>query len=140
MQVGRRVEHVGGDDDVELTHGEALCRGITLDVERAAEDCRVVDEAFLGARGEQWRDVGEPVLAAPRRQPGPCRHRRRRRPAPDLEDADRPVGRKPGDDRGDGIADERVEHRGGWGVAIDLLGGLLRAAGEQQLQRLGGAR
>ncbi len=64
LEIGRRMEHVGADDGIELALGKALGRDLAADVERPVLDEGILGEAALGVEGEDHGDVGEDVAGA----------------------------------------------------------------------------
>ena len=134
-QVGRGVQHVDGQHDVEALAGEALLGRIALDVEQAVVGERVGGKPLAGAAEEGRRQIGEDVVGALRRQHGQDGCGGAARAGADLQHPQRPVA-EPVDRRPHRGRHELVEDQGFRRFAIQPLGKLERSAGEQQRERI----
>ena len=138
-QVGCRVHDVGCEDEVESARSRIPGRGRLFEIQHLELHERMVGEALPGLRHEQRTDVGEQVRRAVGRQ-----HRRdpRRRPAgasTHLQHPQRSINGQLGQHRPHGLAHELVADLGFGRIPIERLGELRRAAGEEELQRVGSA-
>ncbi len=86
-QVGRGMNHIGGDDAVESVWRKTLALRVALDIQRLITQDVVLAEALLGATQEERRNVGKTVV---HRAPSQARQHGRRGSAcaaANLEDA-----------------------------------------------------
>ena len=136
VQVLRRVQDVGRDDEVGLVRGEALVDRVLLDVEHPVVDPRVpFGEARFRFREETGRyvrvDVVE-VRAAKSRQNAVGRGADA---GADLEHAEAPLVRQPGHERLDELSEHPVRGHPHGRPAVEIAGLGLGVA-EQERQRV----
>ena len=139
-EVAGRMHHVGGEDQIEAPRLQPLLERITLQVERLRPHERPVAEPLGGARGERRRDVGEQVVGAisgKHRQHG---RRGAAGAAADLEHAQAPRRGEPGTCRRHRGCHQLPARAGRRRVRVERLRHRGRAAGEQQVERIGAAR
>ena len=85
------MEHVGGQDEVELLGMKTLSRGVLFDVQELIADEGVRGELFLGLSEEQGRDIGKDIFGLIRWQVREDEGSRAASSGPDLEDSEGPV-------------------------------------------------
>mmetsp|Transcript_24221 Transcript_24221/g.76724 ORF Transcript_24221/g.76724 Transcript_24221/m.76724 type:complete len:643 (+) Transcript_24221:3917-5845(+) len=96
---GRRVQHVGGDGEVERSRGEALEARVGVDVEQLkAHEAGVLGKAPLRLVEEDLRHVGEHILLAHPTQPRQHARCRAARAGANLDDAQEAAGWQAGND------------------------------------------
>ena len=132
VQGARRVQDVGGDDEVVAVQVETLSDGILLDVERPVLDASAaVAEARFGLREEAGGDVGVHVIEPALREDRQDGSGRRSGPGADLDHAQAP---SPGQ-RIDQGADRHLQHavRGARdrSLEVEVGGGRFTAAEEE---------
>ncbi len=136
-QAAGRVEHVDGENQVELLKGDPLGLRIALDVQELVADERVSLEPLGGALGECRGHIGEYVLAAVCRQDGENRGRGSARARAHFEQLQHTPLRRPRDGRADDLLHETVEGTSSRRVLVEPLCGGHGSTGEQERQRIG---
>jgi len=136
-EIARRMQHVGGDDEIERMRLDALFGGVALDIERTAFDEREAREALLRVAEETGGYVGEHVLRRMRRQ-----HRQKEAGEPacsaaDLQHAEGPARWQAAHDLYDRLLRQEVARPQRRRVLIEVFGRRQGAFRKHELQRIG---
>ena len=103
------MQHVGGDDQVELLHAEVLGFRVLLDIQNLAANERITRERMFRFCSEQRTDVGEQVVAAAGIQPIQDERRGAAGTAADLENSQSAAFRQIFRSLQNGLRDQRIQ-------------------------------